>query len=76
MLAMEEKACITSAQKCIAKKIPVRIWITKSHPNNESKFLEKLILVGDGRSIIAELMGENIGFSFLTLIKSKVYGLT
>ena len=40
MLAMEEKACITSAQKCIAKKIPVRIWITKSHPNNESKFLE------------------------------------
>jgi hypothetical protein len=51
---MHSKEISVSAQKCIAKKNPVKIWLVKSIPKREPKFQSRLILEGEGRSISTE----------------------
>lgn len=41
---------LTSAEKCMAKKSPVTIWITRHRPSREPKFHSVEILEGVGRS--------------------------
>ena len=50
----EKKEIPVSAEKFIAKKIPVKIWITKHSPSKEPKFHNILILTGTGKSTAKE----------------------
>lgn len=59
-------------QKCIAKKIPVIIWIPKHNPSNLPKFHNDEIFDGVGRFHRDELKILTIGFVFICFIIMKL----
>lgn len=61
MWLIQLKAVEISAEKCIARKIPVIIWIVKQKPNIDPKFQKWEILDGAGRSIKEEFIMETRG---------------
>lgn len=65
---MQSKAVEISAEKCIAKKIPVIIWIPKQNPSIEPKFQKCEMLDGAGKSIKEEFIMETSGCVFRKVI--------
>lgn len=53
-----------SAEKCIARKRPVIIWIVKQKPSIDPKFQKCEMLDGAGRSIREEFIIEISGCVF------------
>ena len=50
--SIQLKAILISAEKCIARKIPVAVWVTKHNPNKDPKFQKWDKLLGAGKSIM------------------------
>jgi len=66
-----------SEVKCMARKIPVKIWVIRHIPNSEPKFHQFLMFRGVGKSTNEFLIILITGFSlriFFTLNKRRSKG--